>query len=188
MAFQPEPTATAPHADPALRTEPLSAAYARVRGASLLLAEPLAPEDQVVQVMAETSPTKWHLAHTTWFFERFCLAAVRGYKPADARYDFLFNSYYYTVGEMHGRAARGLLSRPTVDEIRAYRVHVDDAMLRLIEDRNGDADLAALVTLGLNHEQQHQELMLTDSRCSSRVRSVLHIETFRSPSFTRRSR
>jgi ergothioneine biosynthesis protein EgtB len=113
--------------------------------------------------MPEASPTKWHLAHTTWFFERFCLTdLVRGYKPADARYDYLFNSYYYTLGEMHGRATRGLLSRPTVDEIRAYRVHVDDAILRLIEDRDDDANLAALVTLGLNHEQQHQELMLTD--------------------------
>jgi ergothioneine biosynthesis protein EgtB len=141
----------------------LSAAYARVRGASLLLAEPLEPEDQVIQVMAETSPTKWHLAHTTWFFERFCLAEhARDYSPPDARYDYLFNSYYYTVGEMHGRGVRGLLSRPTVDEIRAYRVHVDDAMLRLIEERNDDDELAALVELGLNHEQQHQELLLTD--------------------------
>jgi ergothioneine biosynthesis protein EgtB len=163
MALRKEQTAAEPRAESAPKTESLSAAYARVRGASLLLAEPLAAEDQVIQVMAETSPTKWHLAHTTWFFERFCLQGlVRGYEPVDTRYDYLFNSYYYTIGEMHGRAVRGLLSRPTVDEIRAYRVQVDDAMLRLIEERHDDTELAALVTLGLNHEQQHQELMLTD--------------------------
>src|SRR5262245_22920634 len=112
--------------------------------------------------MPETSPTKWHLAHTTWFFERFCLLElVPGYEPVDAHYDYLFNSYYYTVGEMHGRSVRGLLSRPTVDEIHDYRAQVDDAMLRLIEERQDDVDFAALVTLGLHHEQQHQELMLT---------------------------
>jgi ergothioneine biosynthesis protein EgtB len=163
MALSQERAADSPRAESAPKPESLSAAYARVRGASLLLAEPLAPEDQVVQAMPEASPTKWHLAHTTWFFERFCLTElVRSYEPVDARYDYLFNSYYYTVGEMHGRSVRGLLSRPTVAEIRAYRVQVDDAMLRLIEERGHDAKLSALVELGLNHEQQHQELLLTD--------------------------
>jgi ergothioneine biosynthesis protein EgtB len=146
-----------------LQTELLSARYARVRGTTMLLAAPLTAEDQVVQPIPEASPTKWHLAHTTWFFERFCLKEhAERYVPFDARYDFLFNSYYYTIGEMHGRAERGILSRPTVEEIRAYRSYVDEAMLRLIEQRAAAANFEALVLLGLNHEQQHQELMLTD--------------------------
>src|SRR5690606_34929021 len=97
----------------------LAARYRRVRNASLVLAEPLAPEDQVVQTIPEVSPTKWHLAHVTWFFERFCLLEhAAGYEPVDERYFYLFNSYYYTVGEMYRRAARGLLSRPTVAAMR----------------------------------------------------------------------
>jgi ergothioneine biosynthesis protein EgtB len=149
--------ATGPAADS------LISAYLRVRDTSMLLSAPLAAEDQVVQAIPEASPTKWHLAHTTWFFERFCLMEhAAGYTPVDERYHFLFNSYYYTVGEMYGRAARGLLSRPTVDEVAAYRARVDDAMLQFLEQRPDDQALAALVTLGLNHEQQHQELLLTD--------------------------
>jgi ergothioneine biosynthesis protein EgtB len=113
--------------------------------------------------MPETSPTKWHLAHVTWFFERFCLVEhAPGYEPFDERYEHLFNSYYYTVGEMHARPRRGVLSRPTVAEIRAYRAYVDAAMQHLIGERCGDDALCALITLGLNHEQQHQELLLTD--------------------------
>jgi ergothioneine biosynthesis protein EgtB len=143
--------------------ESLSARYARVRGTTMLLAEPLEPEDQVVQPIPEASPTKWHLAHTSWFFEQFCLARhAAEYEPFDAAYQYLFNSYYYTVGEMHGRSVRGILSRPTVGEICAYRAYVDEAMLRLIEQRAGAADFDSLVLLGLNHEQQHQELLLTD--------------------------
>jgi ergothioneine biosynthesis protein EgtB len=145
------------------RTETLSARYARVRGTTMLLAEPLEPEDQVVQAIPEASPTKWHLAHTAWFFERFChMPHAAGYEPFDAAYQYLFNSYYYTVGEMHGRSARGILSRPTVAEICAYRAYVDEAMLRLIEQREDAASFGGLVELGLNHEQQHQELLLTD--------------------------
>jgi ergothioneine biosynthesis protein EgtB len=141
----------------------LAARYERVRRATLSLTEPLAAEDQVVQPMAETSPTKWHLAHVTWFFERFCLAEYApDYRAVDPRYDHLFNSYYYTVGEMYGRPDRGLLSRPTVDEIRAYRARIDESMQGLIEQRGDDPAFAFLVTLGLNHEQQHQELLLTD--------------------------
>jgi hypothetical protein len=99
------------------RAETLSGRYARVRGTTMLLAEPLEPEDQVVQPIPEASPAKWHLAHTAWFFERFCLMQhAPGYEPFDAKYQFLFNSYYYTVGQMHGRSVRGLLSRPTVGE------------------------------------------------------------------------
>src|SRR5690606_17185251 len=144
-------------------TEALAARYRHVRGASVGLTATLAPEDQVVQVCAETSPTKWHLAHTTWFFERFCLCEhVPGYEPLDERHHHLFNSYYYTVGEMYARPDRGLLSRPTVAEILAYREHVDDAMEKLLTQRADDDALAALVTLGRHHEQQHQELLLTD--------------------------
>src|SRR5262249_52668997 len=125
----------------------------------------LAVEDQVVQVMPETSPTKWHLGHTTWFFERFCLRAyVGGYAAVDDRYDHLFNSYYYTVGEMYARPERGLLSRPTVAQVLDYRARVDDSIEELLRARGDDPTLAFLVTLGLNHEQQHQELLLTDAK------------------------
>ena len=111
----------------------LAALYRRVRQASLSLAAPLMAEDQVVQTIPEVSPTKWHLAHVTWFFERFCLLEhAPGYQPVDERYHYLFNSYYYTVGEMYRRPHRGLLSRPTVAEIHAFRARVDDAMERLM--------------------------------------------------------
>jgi ergothioneine biosynthesis protein EgtB len=137
--------------------------YQRLRELSLELTAPLAIEDQVVQTIPEVSPTKWHLGHTTWFFETFCLASrEQRHEPYDERHQFLFNSYYQTVGAMHGRPQRGLLSRPTVAEIRAYREHVDDRMLELLAVHEDDAELAFLVTLGLHHEQQHQELMLTD--------------------------
>ena len=136
--------------------------YATVRQQSLALVDSLADEDMVVQTMPDVSPSKWHLAHVSWFFERFVLSEhLDGYRPFDERYDFLFNSYYYTAGQMHARPRRGLLSRPTVAEIRAYRNHVDQHMARLLASDPGE-DLAALITLGLNHEQQHQELILTD--------------------------
>ena len=139
--------------------ETLAGRYLRVRTASLALCEHLAIEDQVVQSMPDVSPTKWHLAHVTWFFERFVLVPhVDGYEPFDERYHYLFNSYYYTAGQMHARPRRGLLTRPTVAEVLEYRRHVDAAVLRRLED-DVDEDL---VVLGLNHEQQHQELMLTD--------------------------
>ncbi len=148
---------------PAPRAETLAERYRRIRDASVRLAEPLVPEDQVVQTIPEVSPTKWHLAHVTWFFERFCLAEhAPGYKLHDERYHYLFNSYYYTVGEMYRRPQRGLLSRPTVAEIQAFRDDIDAAMLRLIDAREGDEAFRLLVELGLNHEQQHQELLLTD--------------------------
>jgi ergothioneine biosynthesis protein EgtB len=145
------------------RAETLAERYRRIRDASLNLSAPLAAEDQVVQTIPEVSPTKWHLAHVTWFFERFLLSAKDpSYTSLDERYHYLFNSYYYTVGEMYSRAKRGLLSRPTVAEVHAYRRHVDDGMVRLIERRGDDEGFRFLVELGLNHEQQHQELLLTD--------------------------
>ncbi len=141
----------------------LSAQFARARNLSTDLLETLAAEDTVVQSMPDVSPTKWHLAHTTWFFERFVLEAnVSGYRHYDEHYDFLFNSYYYTAGQMHARPKRGLLSRPTLAEVLAYRSHVDDHMMRLLDEHAGDTELVDVVTLGINHEQQHQELMLTD--------------------------
>lgn len=135
--------------------------YRDVRTATCALADGLAPEDTVVQSMPDASPTKWHLAHTTWFFEQFVLACEPGYRPLQPDWTFLFNSYYQTVGPMHARPQRGLLSRPTLAEILDYRARVDAAIYeRLL--RPVDADLAALITLGLHHEQQHQELLLTD--------------------------
>ncbi|MFU8820168.1 MAG: ergothioneine biosynthesis protein EgtB [Gammaproteobacteria bacterium] len=139
------------------------AAFRRVRARTLALAAPLSAEDACVQSMPDASPAKWHLAHTSWFFERFILATrVAGYRPCHERYDYLFNSYYYSVGQMHLRPRRGLITRPSRDEILAYRAHVDAALARLLEDAGDDGELDFLVTLGIHHEQQHQELLLTD--------------------------
>jgi ergothioneine biosynthesis protein EgtB len=135
--------------------------YQNVRGASIGFAAPLAPEDQVIQSMPDTSPTKWHLAHTSWFFETFLLKPhLGGYRPLDDAYDYLFNSYYQQVGPQFSRPHRGLLSRPTVDEVLDFRAHVDEAMARLL--MRNDPEIASLTLLGLHHEQQHQELMVTD--------------------------
>src|SRR5690606_4609065 len=118
-------------------------------------------EDRVLQSMPDTSPTKWHLAHTTWFFETFVLAPyLPGYRPFRAGYDVLFNSYYHSVGEQFARPRRGQLSRPSSAEIDEYRRAVDEAMLPLLEAPT--QQVRGLVTLGLHHEQQHQELLLTD--------------------------
>jgi len=139
--------------------------FAEVRRASLALAERLSPEDQQVQSMPDVSPTKWHLAHITWFFETFLLQPrLEGYQAFDPQFGFLFNSYYEQMGERHPRPQRGLLSRPSLAEVLAYRAHVDAAMDRLIAAAPADdwAALADLVELGLNHEQQHQELILMD--------------------------
>jgi ergothioneine biosynthesis protein EgtB len=137
--------------------------YSRVRAATVDLCRTLEPEDCVVQSMPDVSPAKWHLAHTSWFFEHFVLEPhLPGYAPFDPAFNYLFNSYYYTVGKMHPRPQRGLLSRPTVARVMAYRRHVDDALDTLAGERADDAVVAALITLGINHEQQHQELLLTD--------------------------
>jgi ergothioneine biosynthesis protein EgtB len=134
--------------------------YLRVRAATLALCAALQPEDTVVQSMPDASPAKWHLAHTTWFFEQFLLARQPGYAPLHPRWQYLFNSYYQSVGPMHARAQRGLLSRPTLAEVLDYRARVDERMEALI--RRGQGDTEGLLELGLNHEQQHQELLLTD--------------------------
>jgi dimethylhistidine N-methyltransferase len=137
--------------------------YSAVRAETERLAAALSPEDQCVQSMPDASPAKWHRAHTTWFFETFILAPhVRGYRFYDPQFNYLFNSYYQTVGERHARDRRGLLTRPSADEVSAYRRHVDRAMCELLDRRNHGAELAGLVMLGLQHEQQHQELLLTD--------------------------
>src|SRR3712207_483136 len=136
----------------------LSDRYSAVRRLSLDIAGSLSDADATIQPMPDASPAKWHLAHTTWFFETFLLRdRVAGYRLFDERWAFLFNSYYEGEGERHARPRRGMLSRPSLDEIRAYRAHVDEALLAAIDDLPH-----ALVELGLNHEQQHQELMLMD--------------------------
>ena len=134
--------------------------YNDIRHLSMAIAEPLSAEDQSVQSMPDASPTKWHLAHTTWFFERMVLARDPNYEPFDARYDAIFNSYYLGLGTPFTRANRGLLTRPGVAEVYAYRDHVDRAMERMLQ--HVGPERRASIVLGLNHEQQHQELMLTD--------------------------
>ncbi|ARP82468.1 hypothetical protein CAL12_17685 [Bordetella genomosp. 8] len=137
--------------------------YQTVRDASRALAAPLSAEDCQAQSMPDASPVKWHLAHTTWFFETFLLQPhLADYDVFHPRYGFLFNSYYNAIGERHPRPQRGLLTRPPLQDILAYRTHVDAGMARLIPRISHDAEIAALVELGLHHEQQHQELILTD--------------------------
>jgi ergothioneine biosynthesis protein EgtB len=143
----------------------LAARFGAVRDHTEKLAATLTPEDQCVQSMPDASPAKWHRAHTTWFFEEFVLRAHQpGYTPFDPAFSYLFNSYYEAVGPRHPRPSRGLLTRPGASEVGAYRAHVDAAMTRLLSDPTlGDEDaLSALVTIGLHHEQQHQELLVTD--------------------------
>jgi len=135
--------------------------FDRVRKATVSLAAPLSAEDMMVQSMPDASPGKWHLAHTTWFFEQFVLSRRPGYAPRRPEWMVLFNSYYQSVGPMHSRPHRGLLSRPSLAEVLDYRRYVDEAVGEWLET-DDDPDLATLVELGLNHEQQHQELLLTD--------------------------
>jgi ergothioneine biosynthesis protein EgtB len=139
--------------------------FAAIRQQSESLAANLSPEDQAIQSMPDVSPTKWHLAHTSWFFETFILGPFDpAHRVFDPDFAYLFNSYYEAVGPRHPRPHRGLLSRPTVDAVGAYRDHVTAAMLRLIEEA-GEAvwrEIVPLIELGLHHEQQHQELILMD--------------------------
>ena len=148
------------------RSEPrglLATRFAAIRQASLDLAAPLSAEDCQVQSMPDASPVKWHLAHITWFFETFLLERhAAGFAPFDASYRVLFNSYYQGIGEQFPRARRGLMTRPTLADVLLYRAHVDEQMLALIDAHPGHAEIEALVALGLHHEQQHQELLLTD--------------------------
>ncbi|HKL50713.1 MAG TPA: DinB family protein, partial [Wenzhouxiangellaceae bacterium] len=143
----------------------LAERLSRVRAATEALVAPLCPEDQNLQSMPEVSPAKWHRAHTTWFFETFILAAEQpDYKPFHPAFEELFNSYYNAVGRQHPRPRRSLLSRPDVEEVGRYRRHVDAAMQALIAecDEACLSRVAPLIELGANHEQQHQELLLTD--------------------------
>src|SRR5271165_3036134 len=140
----------------------LSAAYGKVRAQTERLASVLSAEDQTVQTMPDVSPTKWHRAHVTWFYETFILGEYgAGYRSFDDAYAYVFNSYYEAVGARHPRNERGFLSRPGIDEITRYRAFVDEAMDTLLRhpDQPG---LPELITLGLHHEQQHQELLLMD--------------------------
>jgi ergothioneine biosynthesis protein EgtB len=152
-----------PGIDLALERDRLLALFAETRARTEGLAEPLSAEDQQVQSMPEASPTKWHRAHTTWFFETFVLAPA-GVGVVDARYDYLFNSYYDAVGARHPRPKRGLVSRPGAQEVTDYRRIVDDRVVRLLASADA-AELARalpIVELGIAHEEQHQELLLTD--------------------------
>ncbi|MFT3730646.1 MAG: ergothioneine biosynthesis protein EgtB [Hyphomicrobium sp.] len=133
------------------------------RAHSLRLAEPLSAEDMVVQASDEASPTKWHLAHVTWFFENFVLAPhLRGYRIFDDDFNYCFNSYYEALGPRHPRGRRGLLTRPSIERVFDYREHVDEALQRLFEQDRATEKIARLIEIGINHEQQHQELLLTD--------------------------
>jgi ergothioneine biosynthesis protein EgtB len=139
--------------------------YRHVRRCTEALCGPLETEDYVIQAMPSASPTKWHLAHTSWFFETFLLEPfARTHRPYHPDYRYLFNSYYEQVGEMHPRPQRGLLSRPTVSEIYRYRARIDEQMLELLESAHADqwGEINRRIEIGLQHEQQHQELLLTD--------------------------
>lgn len=141
---------------------PLADRYIQTRHLSMELASPLGPEDMVVQAMDDASPTKWHLAHVTWFFETFILSRhFPGYRVFDETFNYCFNSYYESQGARHPRGRRGLLTRPGIEKVFAYRAHVDESMSRLLAT-DYDADVERLLEIGINHEQQHQELLLTD--------------------------
>src|SRR5262247_1690958 len=138
-------------------------AFRRVRGETEARAAHLSAEDQVVQSMPDASPTKWHRAHVSWFFEQFLLRPqAKNYHVFDERFAYLFNSYYVTAGPRQARPQRGLITRPSALEVTAYRRHVDGAVTRLIESTNNLAELVPILEIGLHHEQQHQELLLTD--------------------------
>lgn len=149
---------------PSTAASVLSSRFERVRAATEALCAPLQVEDYGLQSMPDASPAKWHLAHTSWFFETFVLAAfVPGHAPLHAGWDYLFNSYYEAIGPRHPRPERGLLTRPTVAEVYAYRAAVNERVMALLQGASASScELLRLVELGLQHEQQHQELLLTD--------------------------
>ncbi|KPC50250.1 ergothioneine biosynthesis protein EgtB [Amantichitinum ursilacus] len=153
----------APSSDAAAQA--LHERYRQVRAHTLALAAPLSAEDQCIQSMPDASPTKWHLAHTTWFFETVLLQRhAPGYVLRDERLHYLFNSYYEALGPRHPRPLRGLITRPGLDEVMAFRQHVDAAVEQLLQHADDAllAQITPIIELGLNHEQQHQELLLTD--------------------------
>jgi ergothioneine biosynthesis protein EgtB len=148
---------------PQLDSNSLRCRYQTIRDATLELTEPFSAEDQQLQSMPDASPAKWHKAHTTWFFETFILRTrVPGYRAFNPKFKQLFNSYYKQLGSHPLRGSRGLMSRPSLEEVHAYRAWVDDAMLSYLDAGVVDESAVALIELGLNHEQQHQELILTD--------------------------
>jgi ergothioneine biosynthesis protein EgtB len=154
-------TAALAHQPTSTENALLAQRFTEIRNTSMRITEGLSAEDQMVQSMPDASPSKWHLAHTTWFFETFILEPYGdGYKPIDPRFRVLFNSYYKQLGAHPIRGTRGLMSRPTLSHVQAYRAHVDDALLVYLP--HADAEVLELIELGLNHEQQHQELLLTD--------------------------
>ena len=139
----------------------LAQRFQEIRNTSMRITAGLSAEDQMLQSMPDASPSKWHLAHTTWFFETFILQpSSKGYQPFDPQFRILFNSYYKQLGAHPVRGTRGLMSRPTLSQVQAYREQVDHALLAYLERADGEA--LELIELGLNHEQQHQELLLTD--------------------------
>jgi len=159
-----------------MQRETLVEEYRQVRAFSERICQPLAVDDHQVQSITETSPPKWHLAHVSWFFEQFILADLQpGFQPFNPRYHYLFNSYYYSVGTMQPRPQRGLLSRPTLQEVMQYRAYVDRAMRSLILEIGEQAydRLLFRTRLGLNHEQQHQELLLMDIKHNLSVNPLL---------------
>jgi ergothioneine biosynthesis protein EgtB len=142
---------------------PLAQQFQRIRSQTEVLSKPLSAEDCQLQSMPDASPTKWHLAHLTWFFETFILEKYEeNFKPFDTSFRVLFNSYYNGIGDKHPRAERGLISRPTLTEVMAYRQAVDERVVAVLGNYPHDDELTQLITLGLHHEQQHQELLLTD--------------------------
>jgi ergothioneine biosynthesis protein EgtB len=146
-------------------SEHLIERFKKIRQTSLDIVEPLEPEDFVIQVMTNTSPAKWHLAHVSWFFETFVLGkACNDYKPFHPQYSYIFNSYYLQTGQPYGRSRRGFLSRPTVDDVMEYRRHVNRNVINFLENASDDqlAEFGPVIEVGNNHEQQHQELMITD--------------------------
>ncbi|MCR9294201.1 MAG: ergothioneine biosynthesis protein EgtB [bacterium] len=157
---------TAPQGDETILADSSNSQLARrfqqVRERSKLITQPLTPEDCVIQSMPDVSPMRWHLAHTSWFFETFLLSSNTDYQPFNERFEYLFNSYYNTVGQQFPRHQRGLLSRPGLSEIMDYRSHVDANVHRWLTSQGLSADELKVLEIGLQHEQQHQELMLTD--------------------------
>ena len=154
-----------PASQPAFGSEAgrLAERFARIRQQSLDLAAPLTAEDCQIQSMPDASPTKWHLAHVTWFFETFVLERYeRGFVPFDPSFRVLFNSYYHGIGERHPRPQRGLITRPTLEVVMRYRRQVDERLQALVAETPADRERDEIITLGLHHEQQHQELLLTD--------------------------
>ena len=143
----------------------LTERFMKIRNFFNELCAELKTEDYVIQSMPEVSPTRWHLAHTSWFFEAFVLdKAIKHYKSLHPQYNFLFNSYYVQIGERFERAQRGLLSRPTVEEVFEYRNYVNKNILKFLENCSEKelAEFGTVIEIGIHHEQQHQELMLTD--------------------------